>query len=370
MARSARAEVYAPDEVAVIHVTNHVVRRCYLLGNDPVSGKNFDHRKQWIEQDLKHYASCFGIDLLGYSVLSDQLHLILRSRPDVVELWDDAEVARRWLLLCPLRRDENGNPEKPDKAEIDSIRKDPKKLEEIQLRMSDVGWWVRLLCQHIAVQANHEDQQSGKFWQSRFKAVRLLDDAAILACSAHVDLHPIRAGLAKTLESSRYSSLQRRIESRTDAKGAKATSKKVSTKLTSKAQAASSRRIPTDQFLAPMPLNERSDAALGPQPNLSGVRCSNKGFLPVSVPEYLELLNWTARQRSTSRSQVIPEKSAKILKRLGLDCGTWCELVEKFDRVFGTVAGRPQTIGELRSRVNQRRYKLSKAARELLASSE
>jgi len=45
MARMARAEVFAPDEVAVVHVMNRVVRRCYLLDDDPVSGKNCDHRK-------------------------------------------------------------------------------------------------------------------------------------------------------------------------------------------------------------------------------------------------------------------------------------------------------------------------------------
>ncbi len=40
MARMARAEVFAPDQVAVVGVMNRVVRRCYLLGDDPVSGKN------------------------------------------------------------------------------------------------------------------------------------------------------------------------------------------------------------------------------------------------------------------------------------------------------------------------------------------
>jgi hypothetical protein len=49
MARMARAEVFAPDEVAVVHVMNRVVRRCYLLGNDSVSGKNYDQRKVMIE---------------------------------------------------------------------------------------------------------------------------------------------------------------------------------------------------------------------------------------------------------------------------------------------------------------------------------
>jgi len=39
MARMAQAEVFAPDEVAVVHVMNRVVPRCDLLGDNPVSGK-------------------------------------------------------------------------------------------------------------------------------------------------------------------------------------------------------------------------------------------------------------------------------------------------------------------------------------------
>ncbi len=82
MARMARAEVFAPDEVAVVHVMNRVVRRCYLLGNDPVSGKNYDHRKVMIELQLQRLAGAFGIDLLGFAIMSNHFHLILRSCPE------------------------------------------------------------------------------------------------------------------------------------------------------------------------------------------------------------------------------------------------------------------------------------------------
>ena len=34
-----------------------------------------------------------SIDLLGYAILSNHFHLILRTRPDVVATWDDREVA-------------------------------------------------------------------------------------------------------------------------------------------------------------------------------------------------------------------------------------------------------------------------------------
>ena len=84
MVRLARAEVFDPDEVAVAHVCNRTVRRCFLMGDDEVSGKNFDHRKVWIEQYLHQFAAAFGIDLLGFAILSNHFHLILRTRPDAL----------------------------------------------------------------------------------------------------------------------------------------------------------------------------------------------------------------------------------------------------------------------------------------------
>ena len=52
MVRLARSEVFDPDEISIAHVCNRTVRRCFLMGDDPVSGKNFDHCKVWIEQYL------------------------------------------------------------------------------------------------------------------------------------------------------------------------------------------------------------------------------------------------------------------------------------------------------------------------------
>jgi hypothetical protein len=87
-----------------------------------------------------------------------------------------------------------GDLEDPNEFELNSIRNEPRKLEILRLRLSDLGWWMRVLCQYIAVRANREDHELGKFWQSRFRAVRLLDEAALLACAAYVDLNPIRGG--------------------------------------------------------------------------------------------------------------------------------------------------------------------------------
>lgn len=345
MARLARAVVFAPDEIAIVHVMNRVVRRCFLLGSDELTGKNYDHRKPWIEQLIQHFAGCFGIDVLSFAILSNHFHQILRSRPDVVATWSDSDVARRWLVLCPLRKDAAGKPEEPSETELNMIRNDAEMVHVIRRRLSDISWWMRLLCQRIATRANQEDHAEGKFWQARFKAVRILDEESLLACAAYVDLNPIRAAMAQTLEQSDHTSVQRRIQARQG-----------------QSDAASS--------LAPIALDERAAAMCNPtnpMPSTSSRRCSDLGFLPMSLDDYLELLDWTARQTVAGKRGQTPAAAPAILERLSYHPTVWCELVGKFGRLFFHVAGRPQTIDGRRSR-SDHRFNMRRAARDVFSS--
>ncbi|HEY0981525.1 transposase [Schlesneria sp.] len=376
MARLARAEVFSPDEVAIVHVMNRVVRRCFLLGTDSLTGKNYDHRKGWIEDLLKRYAACFGIDLLGFAILSNHFHLILRSRPDVVATWDDAEVARRWLLLCPIRKDDHGNPLEPNQAELDFIQNDPRKLEIIRLRLSDIGWWMRLLCQTVAMRANHEDNEIGRFWQSRFRAVRLLDEAALVACAAYVDLNPIRATMADQLETSDYTSVQRRIQAQQNQSELRntvspsdrsSTESKPSRRSFKKTNDPKTKQLSTaDRFLAPLPLDERNGKT-GPVASRTGDRCSDKGFLPMTQENYLRLLRWTAKQLPRERRSRTSPELKEVFSKLDLNANAWLSLVRKFGKLFYNVAGRPQTIELTRSRIGQHRHYIRKETREVFS---
>ncbi len=68
MPRIPRKLLFDPADVGVCHCINRCVRRAFLCGDDPFSGKNFDHRKQWIQNRLEFLAGEFGIDILGFSV--------------------------------------------------------------------------------------------------------------------------------------------------------------------------------------------------------------------------------------------------------------------------------------------------------------
>ena len=79
-----RAEQLDPEAVEIAHVYNRLVRRCFSMGDDPVTGNNYDYRKNWGETMMEVQAKYFAIDLLGFSIMSNHFHQILRSRPDAV----------------------------------------------------------------------------------------------------------------------------------------------------------------------------------------------------------------------------------------------------------------------------------------------
>ena len=47
MARVNRREVLAEGEIQVVHCVNRCVRRGLLCGTDKLTGKDYEHRRQW-----------------------------------------------------------------------------------------------------------------------------------------------------------------------------------------------------------------------------------------------------------------------------------------------------------------------------------
>jgi REP element-mobilizing transposase RayT len=209
----ARSHIVPPDEVGVYHCIARCVRRAFLCGVDPLTKHDYDHRKEWIRERLEQLAPVFAIDICGYAVMSNHLHVILRSRPDLVRDWSDDEVAFRWTRLCPPRDPATGDKTEPSACDLNIIVSDPARLAVIRQRLSSLSWFMGRLSEPIARRANREDECKGRFWEGRFKSLALLDEGAILACSIYVDLNPIRAGVAETPDQSQYTSAYDRIRS-------------------------------------------------------------------------------------------------------------------------------------------------------------
>jgi hypothetical protein len=339
MARLARRDAVDPTKSQILHCTQRCVRGAFLCGKDSLSSKSFEHRRGWIRHRLEFLASVFGIDCLTYTVLSNHAHVVLRSRPDVVKSWSDEEVARRWLCLHPKtlhRKRRDGDPDEPHETEINIIVNDSARLAQLRQRLSDVSWWMSSLAENIARRSNAEDQCKGRFWQGRFGCQIILDEASLLACAMYVDLNPIRAAMAETPETSHYTGAKDRIDDLT-ARGKRSGLSDYEWERVGLGSQSG--------WLSPIEANP-SQKVIGPDPDHSGRRASHKGFLSISLTDYIQLLDWTGRSIRADKRGSIPNHLAPILSRLSLDTNRWCKVVTSFGRLFKRAAGSTEHLAE------------------------
>ena len=85
-----RHQLVDPTTPGYYHCITRCVRRAFLCGADPLSGRSFDHRKTWIESRLIELAEIFAVGLYACAVMSNHVHAVahveaahhgLRQRP-------------------------------------------------------------------------------------------------------------------------------------------------------------------------------------------------------------------------------------------------------------------------------------------------
>ena len=316
------------------HCTSRCVRRAFLCGMDEVSGVCFEHRRQWLEDRLLALAQWFAMDIAAYAIMSNHYHVVLHVNREKALSWSDVEVVERWHKIFHRKASakENLAENIPSKSETPVL---PKVIACWRERLMDISWFMRSLNEPIARQANQEDNVTGRFWEGRFKSQALLDESALLACMAYVDLNPIRAKMATTPETSDHTSIQRRILGVTHGDGA----------------------------CQPPQLMPFRDGVAAKQFNPKQM-----DSLPIQFTMYLELVDQTGRIMREGKSGVINKNALPILERLNLSSENWIYLANNFHKPFRNLVGAYFRVKDACKQMGQSWAQGSKACKVYFSS--
>ena len=298
-----RKSLVSLHDTPFYHCVSRCVRRAFLCGIDNYSGKNYEHRRDWLEAKLLDTANVFAIKLCAYAVMHNHYHVVLHVRPDIASEWTDLDVVNRWHQLF------NGTLFSQRFARGGSLLNVERRVlkRDIKVwrsRLTDISWYMRIVNESIARQANEEDQCTGRFWEGRFKSQALLDERALLACMAYVDLNPIRAKIAKTPEQSEFTSIKKRID-----------------------------------LIATKKQPHSLEAFVGIQEKEIGI--------PFKLIDYLELVDWTGRIIREDKRGTIATKLPPILERIAIDTDAWAILTTEFENQFKHWVGTEHIVRQV-----------------------
>lgn len=372
-----RSKYVSEGQEGVYHCFSRCVRRAFLYGFDKVTGRDFSHRKEWLVNRLRHLAAVFAIEVCAFAILENHYHVILRTRPDIVALWSDHEVATRWLTLFPKHRDLTGAAIPPAEEEIRALADCPERIATLRKRLCSLSWFMGRLNEFIARAANKEDRVKGRFWESRFKCQALLDDAAVVAGMVYVDLNPIRAGLAATPEESNFTSIQQRIRDWKDQTVATASvAGEIAQDITT-GSLGSSLRIPEPSRETSNPDPGSTSVPADPiaaAPLFSSWLCpihtdsQRRGILPMTEVEYFDLVDRSGRMIRSGKRGSIEAELTPILLRIGAKPDTWSDTVSHFGSKFRLAAGKFSSLRNFADRLGRRWFAGVAPARAAFAS--
>ena len=276
------------DDTPYYHLVTRCVRRAFLCGTD--GNQSFEHRRQWLVDRSKFLSSIFAIDICAYAIMSNHYHLVVKVNS--TQDWSDKQVLSMWSALfnLPSVCEQFLKGEQLSKAQLILVYFH---TSQYRKRLMDISWLMRCLNQYIATKANREDKVKGHFWESRFKSQALLDERALLACMAYVDLNPIRAAMAKTPETSDYTSIQERI-------------------------------------------TQKNTYLLG----------FHQEGIPYYLTDYIALVDYTGRVQQENKRGSIPNNITDVFMRLNLNPDSWLDELKHFRTKGRTAIG---TMAQLKA---------------------
>lgn len=325
----ARTLLVSASDTPYYHCIGRCVRRAFLCGKDPVSGKSFEHRKPRILERLTLLTEVFAIDLCAYALMSNHYHLVVRLAPVRAATWSEREVVEHWHRLyagppCVARYLDGAALDASESAQLTTC------IERWRRRLVDLSWFMRCLNEYIARTSNIEDGCTGRFWEGRFKLQALLDEEALLTAMTYVDLNPVRAGIADSVGASDFTSGQQRL-----------------------GDVIESNSLSTTAPKAPL------------LPFAQTVRQGEDAGLPFNLQDYLYLLDSTGRAIHPTKHGVMSDSTPRLLATLGLEPSEWIRSVAELHARFRLFIGAPHRLSSLAEQRGWRWIRGLSAARRL-----
>ena len=139
-----RNQLVSLADTPYYHVVSRCVRRAYLCGTDPLTGQNYAHRRQWIENRIRILSSLFAIDICAYAVMSNHLHLAVKICPQKLENLSNEEIVERWTSIFkgPLLVQRWRAGEVLDSAELQAVSES---INVFRSKLGDLSWFMKWL---------------------------------------------------------------------------------------------------------------------------------------------------------------------------------------------------------------------------------
>jgi hypothetical protein len=147
---------------------------------------------------------------------------------------------------------------------------------------------------------------SCRTWEGRFKSQALLDEKAVLACMAYVDLNPIRAKIADSVQTAQYTSIFERIHDKAS------------------------------------DVDNKSQLPFTPKPLLGFIGNEDKNSpkgIAFSLLDYLTLVEETGKVIRADKRGSINQNTCALLTHLGINSDDWLQLAEHFGKKHHQAVG-------------------------------
>ena len=213
------------------------------------------------------------------------------------------------LKLESFIMDDNPLAEKQREIKKQAIMANHEKLKEYRARLGSLSWFMSRLNEPLAKDSNEEDNVKGRFWESRYTSIALLDETAVLSCMAYVDLNPIRAGISDCVENSDYTSIQKRVKQPTN------------------------RQLKQSVKSLAGNVKERT--------------------MVIKLEDYVLLVEWTGTAIAHPDKAAMPAQVASVLTRLNINHTQWTQQIKSYGSNYSRFVGCWHRIQAKTEELNQ-----------------